>query len=342
LLANEKITELQAETSGLRDARKILETVAGKSGGRDIENAVKKIEQQLQISDHLLKDMKVEGSGHDFPNDEELAKEASRLLSLLEELKAPDGWTPAAVMRMIAESKRNAEDSEARVRTLQGSLLNVQQRLTALGKGTERPACWANPDTGRPEYVFNVSLTANSVRIQDNALLSSQRDLVALPLAGVHFERPLGFNDFRDETRSLFQWSEKQGCRFFVRVVDETAAHEKAGYKLALRVVQERFYTFEGVNPSINEARQGRSIESSHAVSTHAPQVVSDAKTVVRAYECSRQMPRKTSPHAKRANLGRNHGALRSIRRGNADSGPGGCPVQTAPRGITGSPKTGE
>jgi|SRR5579864_5572961 len=251
VIAKQQIAGLQAEVAALRESTKILDTIAkNKADGNTEKTQIEEIERRLQIAERLLNNMRRANSDQFASlSEQELSKETASLLSLQEQLRAR-GSNPAEIGKLVEECKRKAEDSEAQVKTLQGRLLNFQQKLAALGKGTEKPACWANPWTGKPEYIFDIALQSTAVRVHDNALPNRERDQAKLPLAGVQFNRSLGLNEFRTATRPLFQWSEKEGCRFFVRVIDETAAHEKAKYKLVLRTVQEHFYTFEDLNPT--------------------------------------------------------------------------------------------
>ena len=250
VIAKEKIAKLQAEVAALQESTKILETIAKRDGGSDTKGTIEEIERRLQIAERLLNNMQQPNSDKFTSLTEtQLTKETASLMSLREQLRA-NGLAPTEIAKLIDGSKRQAEDSQEQVKTLQGRLLNVQQKLTALGRGTEMPACWANPVTGKPEYIFDIALQSGAIRVHDNALPNRQREQAKLPLSDLQFDRSLSFNEFRAATRPLFQWSEKEGCRFFVRVTDETAAHEKTKYKLVLRTVQEHFYTFEEFNPT--------------------------------------------------------------------------------------------
>lgn len=246
VLAKERIAELQREVSSLRESSKIMEVIAQQQG-RNESKVIAEVEQRLKIADRLLKAVKQKQEATSFFSEKELSDQVASLLLLQEKMRATGGGTPADILRIIEENRRKAEDADSQVKTLQGRLLNIQQKLSAEGKGTEKPACWANAVTGKPEYIFEISLKTSSVLIHDNALPHRERQQAQLPLAGLTFDRPLGFSEFRAATRPLFQWSEKERCRFFVHVIDETPAHEKAKYKFALRIVQEHFYTFEDV-----------------------------------------------------------------------------------------------
>ncbi len=113
------------------------------------------------------------------------------------------------------------------------------------GPGTEHPSCWISPETGKPEYIFDVTLTSGFVSVHDNALPHRSAEQAALPLRGIVFEQDVLLANFMTMTLLLYEWSDAHDCRFFVRIIDKTEGHEKAIYKRELRVVGERFYHFE-------------------------------------------------------------------------------------------------
>jgi len=132
---------------------------------------------------------------------------------------------------------------------VKGRLAYAEQKLATSSRGTEKPACWAD-QTGKPEYIFDITLKSRSVVIRDNALPNRRSEEAALPIQRIFFGADLGQDEFRMETRALFEWSEKEQCRFFVRIFDETAAHEKDIYKRQLRTVGEHFYYYEDLSRS--------------------------------------------------------------------------------------------
>jgi len=144
----------------------------------------------------------------------------------------------------IRRGTRPATTSCSPTRYSQGRLKNAEKQLATVSRGTEKPACWAD-QTGKPEYIFDIALKSRSLVIRDNALPHRVVEQSALPLKGLVFGAELGQQDFRAQTRALFDWSEGEGCRFFVRVFDLTAAHEKDIYKRQLRTVGEHFYYYE-------------------------------------------------------------------------------------------------
>jgi hypothetical protein len=92
-----------------------------------------------------------------------------------------------------------------------------------------------------------VTLASGSVLVHDNSLPHHASEQATLPIGGMGFDRNVGSAEFLTMTLPLYQWSEAHDCRFFVRIIDETAVHEKAVYKRELRIVGQHFYYFEDV-----------------------------------------------------------------------------------------------
>jgi hypothetical protein len=131
--------------------------------------------------------------------------------------------------------------------TLQGQLRHLQQMGKGMGKGTEKPACWASRDTGNPEYIFDVALTSTGMIVRDNALAHRHEEQQRLPLQSMVFNTELSPKRFLSDSSPLFKWSNNKdpACRFFVRVFDLTRASEKNTYKQHLRTVGQHFYSYE-------------------------------------------------------------------------------------------------
>ena len=68
------------------------------------------------------------------------------------------------------------------------------------------------------------------------------------------FEKEMRPGQFRVMSKPVFEWSVKEGCRFFVRVFDLTKDEEKMIYKQHLRAVGEHFYYFEVLDDTFRRA----------------------------------------------------------------------------------------
>jgi predicted nucleic acid-binding Zn-ribbon protein len=110
------------------------------------------------------------------------------------------------------------------------------------GRSNLIPPCWINPVTRKSEYIFDVALTSNGIVIHDNKLPHRREEQAELPIQRIPFESALSAGRFLAATRALFDWSEAQDCRFYVRIFDSTAENEKVLYKRLLRAVEGPFY----------------------------------------------------------------------------------------------------
>ena len=145
----------------------------------------------------------------------------------------------------ISKTIVQKKEAEIEAQRLKGQLANAQQRLESLGRGTEMPACWANPATGKPEYIFKINLTSTGLIIHDQKLPNRINGQASLPLSMISFDQELNREAFRTQTSPIAQWSIKHQCRFFVLAHDLTRPEEKQVYKTMLRTLEEHFYKLE-------------------------------------------------------------------------------------------------
>ena len=150
------------------------------------------------------------------------------------------------VRRVVAEAPARERENQR----LRGELRNIDDRLKRMGLGTEKPSCWADPDTGKVEYIFDIRLTGRGLVIRDRASPQRAEDRKQLPIAAIPFETELSQRAFLAATEPLFAWGEKENCRFFVRAFDGTGATEKGLYKALMRTVEGHFYKLEVVGGS--------------------------------------------------------------------------------------------
>lgn len=243
-LSKAEVAELKSKIASLEETSKVLQEISKEAGGGKLDEAAKdKIRQELDIAQHIVKATKGFKGTREL-SDQQLTQIVDSIVKAKDSLEG-QGLDISKAGSMLTEAQNKTDEVTARLKTLEGRLQNAQQRLAANGHGTEKPACWADSVTGKPEYIFDISLQPASVSIKDNKLPNRVQEESKLPIESIPFDAKMNLNDFRVRTRPLFDWSEKEGCRFFVRVIDQTAAHEKFRYKVVLRTVQEHFYTFE-------------------------------------------------------------------------------------------------
>lgn len=162
--------------------------------------------------------------------------------------KSASSDTIAAMVTMqedVAPDIRDCQTLKVEKERLKGQLANIQSRLNTLGRGTEMPACWASPETGKPEYIFQVDLTQAGLVIHDQRGTHRVAEQQQLPFSLIQFKQPLSREAFRSQTTPISTWSRNNNCRFFVVVKDLTNSHDKESYKNMLRAVEEHFYKLE-------------------------------------------------------------------------------------------------
>jgi cell division protein FtsB len=171
---------------------------------------------------------------------EDLRRRIADIAAERDALKATMADLPSGKSKIAEQMLSTRLENER----LKGSMAYATRRLEALGKGSEKPACWATR-TGAPEYIFDVTLTSAGIVTHDRALPSRRAEQARLPLAGMAYDRTLQGPGFQSMTKPLFDWGEAHGCRFFVLVTDRTGAAEKRRYKTLLLWVEGHFYKYE-------------------------------------------------------------------------------------------------
>jgi hypothetical protein len=163
----------------------------------------------------------------------EVVAERDAVRSTLSDLSAGDRATADRTLATRIENER-----------LKGSMAYASRRLEALGKGSEKPACWATR-AGSPEYIFDVGLQSGGISVRDRALPHRRAEQARLPLNGMSYDRVVSGPAFQAMTKQLFEWGEAHGCRFFVLVTDRTGSAEKQRYKTLLLWIEGHFYKYE-------------------------------------------------------------------------------------------------
>ena len=136
-------------------------------------------------------------------------------------------------LRDSLESTENKRDN------LKGQLEHCTK--VAKSKGYGHPPCWAD-SSGKIEYIFNVYLYSAGISIQNNKLPHRAREQQALPLHMITYNSQLSSTSFLKQTSSLFDWSVKNECRFYVNIFDVTGSSDKQKYKEYRKATEAHFY----------------------------------------------------------------------------------------------------
>jgi hypothetical protein len=252
-LSKQQVSEMQEQAKSLDIVRQTLtslgyplrdEKTAGESA-REIRN---KLAIAAAVEKYVREHPRKNGT-----SDTEIVATLGSLSEIQTQLSAT-GKDPKSVVTECTNALAQRTECATNLNSLRGRLAYAEQKLASSSRGTEKPACWAD-QTGKPEYIFDVTLKSHSLVVKDNALPNRRSEEAKLPTQQIKFDTDLAQDEFRAQTRELFAWSEKEQCRFFVRILDDTAAHEKDIYKRQLRTVGEHFYYFEDLSRSAEVTR---------------------------------------------------------------------------------------
>ncbi len=252
-LAKQQISEMQEQAKSLDTVRQTLNSLGYPlRDERTAAESAREIRNKLAIASAVEKYVK-EHPRKSGVSDTEIVATLGSLSEIQSQLSAA-GKDPKLVASECTSALAQRTECATNLNNLKGRLAYSEQKLASSSRGTEKPACWAD-QTGKPEYIFDVTLRSHSLVIKDDALPNRRSEEAKLPIQQIRFDEDLTQDEFRAQTHGLFQWSEKEQCRFFVRILDETATHEKDIYKRQLRTVGEHFYYFEDLSRSQEAVR---------------------------------------------------------------------------------------
>lgn len=151
---------------------------------------------------------------------------------------------PRVALEVVSEGPKTLPEAKAQIARLESQVDFFQATLDAAGNGLTYPPCWSRK--GRAVFIYNVKLFDDFVRVEPGDDRTGQ-DLSALAQNGP--ELPMGddltLSAFLAGTDGLHAWSVENRCRFYVRINDATSPSNKAGYRRALKTVEQHFYKFE-------------------------------------------------------------------------------------------------
>jgi hypothetical protein len=159
------------------------------------------------------------------------AFENQNLLSKNEELSS-----------LIDEVKEQIKENSDEFENIKGQNLNLRQKLVKLGNGLDHPPCWADPNTGEIQYIFDVVINENKIDVFQGWPLERHAQAIAndniISIPGQYTKN----NELWLRSKGLFSESLAGKCRHFVRVYDH--ADSKAAYKNYLSGVENYFYKY--------------------------------------------------------------------------------------------------
>lgn len=157
----------------------------------------------------------------------------------LEQLTALEG--PEAA-RQVREMLKREQEYTSKLSTMQARIKSLQGDIRSQGKGASYPPCWISPMTGKAEYLFDVVITDAGVRVRDGAPPHRAEEKRRLPLATVHYGEMQKVEQFLASTQALAAACERENCRHYVRLYDETST--KSAFKSQMLAIETQFYKF--------------------------------------------------------------------------------------------------
>jgi hypothetical protein len=136
---------------------------------------------------------------------------------------------------------KEVERQAFRIANQEGQLKHLQNKLEKAGFGKGERPCWVKPD-GTIEFLFDVVLASDGIRMRENLFPSRGRERAALPMPVTDASEVLTESEFVRRTQPLYDSSLAANCRFFVTIFDATGPAEKDLYKSLLRTVEGHFY----------------------------------------------------------------------------------------------------
>jgi hypothetical protein len=220
----QRVEDLDAQLSASQEIRKQVEAAAGQAGTHP--GAVK---EQI-VSALEFKRALEQAAGEPVPprQEQQAAQDYAAARRELSALRA-DG-------RSGADIARENQD-------LRGQMAWLRQRLEANG-GRDYPPCWADPATGKPQYLFTIVIQDGGLRIEAAWPPERATDAERLPgIGGLAGVGPLSLTAFQARTRPLDADSRERNCRHYVRLVNHVRSLDSFNrYRYA---VEEFFYKFE-------------------------------------------------------------------------------------------------
>jgi hypothetical protein len=223
----ERLEQLEASEAALRSIREAVGAGPAETP-EEIQELVRAVSESAQSpqAQHSLRAVRTARDEIER-TEEEIRRVAQRL----------ERGSSGGIAETVAQQSRDLAIKE-------GQLQYAEQRLrAALGQGAGARPCWVEAD-GSIVFLYDVILTSGGIRMKLREDVRHSARLDDLPLAAVDPATVLGPEEFRDQTRALYDYgrSDEHQCRFHVYVYDGTQTAEKERYKDLLRTVEGHFY----------------------------------------------------------------------------------------------------
>jgi hypothetical protein len=254
---------LKKENSDLRNtlgsARLIGADVAKLKAANDAITAAAKINPKdppevLTRALEVLKRLGPETRPDQLNDVSELVRDSQKLHALDKAVAAATRINPTdppeAVTRaveILGKLGANTKPEQVMTLELQSSLAGQLERargevanLTHGGNGLTLPSCWITP-SGQTEYMFDVTIQDDGLVVRD-ATPGRAKDPAMQYVSGIARSVLIKDIAFNNGTAELYKYSQKQNCRFYSIIRDQTGPTSKKRYKDLRTLVESHFY----------------------------------------------------------------------------------------------------
>lgn len=205
------------------------ELKAGRKAQEQLDQAVK---EKSEMEDRLSELTKI------IPENlskDDLHKQLNEYREVVQLMEDYDDGLAGKPMEAMADLIQEYNDAK-------GQNLNLRNKLESVGNGLDHPPCWADPNSGDIQYVFDVIINEEFVEIKagwpDSRDLQARNNPNISKVPGSYSSNP----DLWLSTGGLFDESVDKNCRHFVRVYDH--AESKKSFKYYLLGIENHFYKF--------------------------------------------------------------------------------------------------
>ncbi|WP_305906312.1 hypothetical protein Q9L42_020925 (plasmid) [Methylomarinum sp. Ch1-1] len=140
---------------------------------------------------------------------------------------------------LVESSKVNYAKEAA---DLRGQLAYLKVRLSG-GQGRDHPPCWADENTGRIEYLFDIVITQEGLVVEKAWPKHRQNEAENLPRINEILGHTVSKATFLRATEAIFNLSKEKNCRHFV--ILKNRVNDLSHFNSHRFAVSSVFYTFE-------------------------------------------------------------------------------------------------
>ncbi len=145
--------------------------------------------------------------------------------------------TPQAVETLLNKAELAMQEQKM----LKGRLAYMQKKLQE--NGLDHPPCWADTQSGAVEYLYNITLYENNMKIVAAWPEYRKADLRLIPGAEKLAGATVTLEQLNRQVAPLFAWSKAHNCRHFVRIKDDSMTSKEA-FKRQMLAIEVYFYKY--------------------------------------------------------------------------------------------------